>query len=293
MIKDFEMKEGTHEPPAAILNNECIEEMCIKPLCQMYLRSINPDVPEFERERQKVGNTWELTNVHLVLDPYKPYLSIFGRPFKHDYLDREHKWYMSQDLSIKGWMDDIKIWNFCASKDDKQEINSNYGWCIFSEENGSQYENCLQKLKADKNTREALMIYTRPSIHKDAVENGKHDFICTISAHVMIRDNCLFYTATQRSCDIVSGLSFDFPWHCFVYQMLYEELKNTYPDLQVGYIYYDIHSLHVYERSEQLILKYIKNKMESYVVPSVYAPFSIGEWFWKRYNEVVGTKEEK
>ena len=96
---------------------------------------------------------------------------------------------MSQDLSIKGWMDDIKIWQFCASKDDKQEINSNYGWCVFSEANGNQYENCLKKLQADPNSREAMLIYTRPSIHHDAVENGKHDFICTNYSHFFIRNN--------------------------------------------------------------------------------------------------------
>ena len=147
MIKDFEMKEVIEPSIAASLkNNEVIREEVEYPLVQKYLTG------------DKTGNTWELINVNLMLDPYQPYLNIFNRPFKKDYLEKEHKWYMSQDLSIKGWMDDIKIWNFCASKDDKQLINSNYGWCVFSEENGSQYENCLQKIKDDPNTREALMI---------------------------------------------------------------------------------------------------------------------------------------
>ncbi len=175
-----------------------------------------------------------------------------------NYLEKEHEWYMSQDLSIKGWMDDIKIWQFCASKDDKQEINSNYGWCVFSEANGNQYENCLKKLQADPNSREAMLIYTRPSIHHDAVENGKHDFICTNYSHFFIRNNRLEMIHSQRSCDCVHGLSFDFPWSCFVYQMLYEELRHTYPDLKVGLIHYHIDSLHVYDRNENLLKKYIE-----------------------------------
>lgn len=242
MIKDFEMKEVIEPSIAASLkNNEVIREEVEYPLVQKYLTG------------DKTGNTWELINVNLMLDPYQPYLNIFNRPFKKDYLEKEHKWYMSQDLSIKGWMDDIKIWNFCASKDDKQLINSNYGWCVFSEENGSQYENCLQKIKDDPNTREALMIYTRPSMHKDAVENGKHDFMCTVSAQVLLRDGKLYYIVTQRSCDLVTGLSFDFPWHCFVYQMMFEELKEKYPDLEPGCIFYNVGSLHVYERHENLL----------------------------------------
>lgn len=255
MIENFTLKSydnfATHDDIVAnIDNNAEVAEKALRPLATKYALSLN------HPEQYKTGNTWELINASLELDPYKPYLNIFDRPFKHDYLEKEHKWYMSMDRSIIGWMDDIKIWNFCASKDDKKEINSNYGWCVFSEENGSQYENCLKKLVDDVNTREAMMIYTRPSIHKDAIENGKHDFICTNYAHVFIRNNALYYIACQRSCDIMTGMSFDYPWHCFVYQMMFEELKKTYPDLEVGSIMYNIDSLHVYERHEELLKNY-------------------------------------
>ena len=245
MIKDFEMKEDFSL--SIVNNNAVIKDKIEEPLAAMYKNNV------------KVGNTWEMIDVDLRLSPFQPYLHVF-RDMPMDYLKKEHKWYMSQDRSIKGWMDDIKIWKFCASKDDKQEINSNYGWCVFSEENGSQYENCLQKLIADKNTREAMIIYTRPSIHKDAVENGKHDFICTNYSHFFIRDNRLEMIHSQRSLDAITGLPFDFAWSCFVYQMMYEELKNTYPDLQAGLMHYHIDSAHVYERSENLLKKYIEEK---------------------------------
>lgn len=245
MIENFELKEDLDfESEIGIKNNDVIRNEVQDVLSWKY------------KTDDKVGNTWEIVDAHLTLNPYQPYLNIFNRPFKKDYLEKEHKWYMSQDLSIKGWMDDIKIWNFCASKDDKQLINSNYGWCVFSKENGDQYENCLKKIKEDVNTREALMIYTRPSMHNDAVENGKHDFMCTVSAQAMIRNGKLYYIVTQRSCDLVTGLSFDFPWHCFVYQMMYEELKQTYPELERGNIFYNIGSLHVYDRHENLLKAY-------------------------------------
>ena len=254
MIENFTLKSydnfAKHDDIVRnIDNNAEVAEKALRPLATKYALSMN-------NNSYKTGNTWELINASLELDPYKPYLNIFDRPFKHDYLEKEHAWYMSMDRSIIGWMDDIKIWNFCASKDEKKEINSNYGWCVFSEENGSQYENCLKKLVDDVNTREAMMIYTRPSIHHDAVENGKHDFICTNYAHLFIREGALYYIACQRSCDIVTGMSFDFPWHCFVYQMMFEELKKTYPDLKVGSIMYNIDSLHIYERHEELLKNY-------------------------------------
>ena len=43
-------------------------------------------------------------------------------------------------------------------------------------------------------------------------------------------------------------------------QIMYEELKNTYPDLQAGLMHYHIDSLHIYERSEHLLKKYIEEK---------------------------------
>lgn len=245
MIKDFKLKEDFNIKPQIFDNNDLIKIHVCDPIAKLYKKGI------------KVGNTWEIINVDLRLSPFQPYLHIF-RDIPMSYLEKEHKWYMSQDLSIKGWMDDIKIWQFCASKDDKQEINSNYGWCVFSEANGNQYENCLKKLQADPNSREAMLIYTRPSIHHDAVENGKHDFICTNYSHFFIRNNRLEMIHSQRSCDCVHGLSFDFPWSCFVYQMLYEELRHTYPDLKVGLIHYHIDSLHVYDRNENLLKKYIE-----------------------------------
>lgn len=245
MIKDFKLKEDFNIKPQIFDNNDLIKIQVCDPIAKLYNKGI------------KVGNTWEMIDIDLRLSPFQPYLHIF-RDIPMSYLEKEHKWYMSQDLSIKGWMDDIKIWQFCASKDDKQEINSNYGWCVFSEANGNQYENCLKKLQADPNSREAMLIYTRPSIHHDAVENGKHDFICTNYSHFFIRNNRLEMIHSQRSCDCVHGLSFDFPWSCFVYQMLYEELRHTYPDLKVGLIHYHIDSLHVYDRNENLLKKYIE-----------------------------------
>lgn len=209
------------------------------------------------QEDKWTADTIELLNVQLNLNPYKPYLKIFGRDFKHDYLKKEHDWYMSESLSIKGYMDDIKIWNFCASKDGNGEINSNYGNLVFSGANHNQYDYCLNRLKFDMNTREAMIIYTRPSIQHECSEKGKHDFICTNYAHFFIRDNQLLMTVSQRSCDIVTGLSFDFPWHCLIYQMMYEELKETYPDLDIGPITYNIDSLHFYKRSLNLVEKYI------------------------------------
>lgn len=228
--------------------------------------AIQRDMINLYEQGRWTGDTIEVLNQSLPLDPFGPYLEIFGRDFKFDYLKKEHDWYMSESLSTKGYMDDIKIWNFCASKDGHKMINSNYGYLVFNDGNYNQYDYCLNRLISDENTREAMIIYTRPSIQFECQEKGKHDFICTNYAHFFIRENQfhekqLLMTVSQRSCDIITGLSFDFPWHCLIYQMMLSELKKVYSDLKAGIITYNIDSLHFYRRSEDLVKKYANRWM--------------------------------
>ena len=230
-------------------NNELIDLEVCKPLSELY------------KKEKKTGDTWELLDVHLTLNPYQPYLNVF-REFKQDYLKKEHEWYLkgaeTGNLSIKPDMTGVKIWEFCASKDAFQEINSNYGYLVFNPGNGCQFDYCLNKLKYDKNSREAMIIYTRPNIQSECQERGKHDFICTNYSHFFIRDNKLEMIHSQRSCDAITGLPYDFAWSCFVFQVMPAELQTIYPNLKFGSIHYNIDSLHVYERSEKLLKEYTK-----------------------------------
>lgn len=104
----------------------------------------------------------ELLAHQILLDPYSPYIYLskdFSTPKK--YVKAELDWYKSMDLSIIGHegIESNPTWQSCCTKDEKKEINSNYGWCVFSEENGSQYDSCLEVLKKDKTTRNAIIVY--------------------------------------------------------------------------------------------------------------------------------------
>lgn len=193
------------------------------------------------------GKTVEIQNAHFLAD--KDWII---REPNYDYAKREIEWYESQSLYVKDIPGDTpKIWQMCADKDGK--INSNYGWCIFSDENGSQYEHCLNRLLDDHHTREACMIYTRPSMQTDCNKNGMHDFMCTYSTQVFLNevsDNKykLDYTVFQRSCDAVFGYCNDLQWHKYVNIYLLEALKSNGLNVILGNITYNCGSLHVYER---------------------------------------------
>ena len=217
----------------------------------------------------------ELIARKVQLDPYAPYIYIdknFQTPKK--YVKAELDWYKSMDLSIIGHegIESNPTWQSCCTKDEKKETNSNYGWCVFSEENGSQYDNCLEVLKKDKTTRNAIIMYNRPEIYKDYKRDGMHDMICTFMSHFFIRNNKLYMIHNMRSNDVRYGfICSDLAWNCFVYQNMYEDLKSTYPDLEVGTIIWTSDSMHLYSRHFDDLKNYVESERkfrEAMIIPS-------------------------
>ena len=195
----------------------------------------------------KYGKTVEIQNAHFLAD--KDWII---REPNYDYAKREIEWYESQSLYVKDIPGDTpKIWKACADKDGK--INSNYGWCIFSNENGSQYDHCLNRLLDDHHTREACMIYTRPSMQVDCNSNEMHDFMCTYSTQVFLNPINEFgydldYTVFMRSNDAVYGFCNDVIWAKHVRDKLVADLNKCGLTVFPGKIIWNAGSLHVYER---------------------------------------------
>jgi thymidylate synthase len=159
----------------------------------------------------------------------------------YDYIERELEWYRSQSLYVK----DIPgktpvIWERVADKDGK--INSNYGYLIWSHDNGYQYDYVLRELHNNPNSRRAVMIYNRPSMHSEFNANGMSDFVCTFANSFMIRDNKLISHYLMRSNDAIHGANNDFAWAKYVQKQLALDLN-----VEVGDLIWTASSLHVYE----------------------------------------------
>lgn len=197
----------------------------------------------------KYGKTVEIQDAHFLAD--KDWII---REPNYDYAKREIEWYESQSLYVKDIPGQTpKIWESCADKDGK--INSNYGWCIWSKENGSQYKHCIDRLIDDPHTREACMIYTRPSMQVDCNANGMHDFMCTYATQLFLNEvrtdtNTyeLDYTVFMRSNDAVFGFDNDVLWHRQVMTYMVDALKKKGLPVIKGDIIWNASSLHVYER---------------------------------------------
>jgi len=172
--------------------------------------------------------------------------AIFGT-VNQEYVARELDWYTSMSLNVN----DIPggppaIWKMVATPEGL--INSNYGWCIYSKDNGYQYLNVVNQLKANPDSRRATMIYNRPSMHDDYNKDGMSDFMCTNTVQYLVRDGKVNALVYMRSNDAVFGYKNDFAWQKYVLENVCEDL-----DLPIGDIYWNVASLHVYERHFNLI----------------------------------------
>jgi len=195
------------------------------------------------------NGTLEITGANFIADED----SIFGKP-SEAYIEKELYWYLNEDLSIQGLAPGIpEIWKSVACKDGL--INSNYGWCIFSEANGSQFTNAINHLAKDVGSRQAVMVYTRPSIHTDAFTNGRKDFICTNAVQLLIRDGKLEYHVSMRSNDVVYGYNNDVAWHRYVHQRALACLPESLGGIEIGDMYWSAGSLHVYPRHFKLVVR--------------------------------------
>ena len=221
-----------------------------------------------------VGNTTiEIVNASFIADED----AIFG-DVNWDYVEREEEWYNSQSLSVN----DIpggapQIWKAVADKDGF--INSNYGWCIYSPQNGftapevnvnleyhysslktvvleqtSQYQKAFDELLKNPESRRAMMIYTRPSMWLDYNKNGRSDFMCTNAVQYLIRDGAVHAVVQMRSNDAVFGYKNDRAWQQHVLEQLTAELSTASGNpYRVGHLYWNVGSLHVYARHYHLV----------------------------------------
>lgn len=177
--------------------------------------------------------------------------ALFGK-VDWDYVHREETWYDSLSRNVN----DIpggapSVWKVIASPDGT--INSNYGWTVYSQENGAQFGKVIAELKKNPESRRAVVIYTRPSMWEEYNENGRSDFMCTNTVQYLVRDGAVHACVQMRSNDAVLGYKNDRAWQQTILSRVASNLK-----LPVGELHWSVGSLHVYSRHFYLVDHYGK-----------------------------------
>lgn len=197
-------------------------------------------------EDREGGKTIELLGASFLAD--EP--AIFGKP-NQDYIDAEIEWYDSQSTNIndiyQGEKEPPQAWKMTANE--HGEINSNYGHLIWSDIYHNQYEQALNELEENPDSRRASMIYTRPSIWMEYNDQFKNDFICTNSVTYYVRNMELHAVVQMRSNDVIFGYRNDYAWQKHVLGLLAWDLHYG-----EGNIHWQVQNLHVYERHFDLVV---------------------------------------
>lgn len=206
-------------------------------------------------EENKHGICGEILGVR---QSFSPLEHISGS--SESYIEHELDWYKSQDLNIHGHdgIENNKVWQSCATKDG--HINSNYGWCIWSEDNYKQFEHARDAIIDDNMTKQAVLIYSRPSIVHDWNDgvHADHDMICTIYTSFLLRDGELYHHVHMRSNDIWYGLRNDLAWQQYVHKAMVNELIAAGVECSYGDIIWFADSLHLYERNKEEAIKLVR-----------------------------------
>tara|TARA_Y100001937_G_C7131932_1_gene337986 strand:+ start:3817 stop:4476 length:660 start_codon:yes stop_codon:yes gene_type:complete len=217
---------------------------------QMEVKDVrNHFIEELKHERYTVDKTGQNTIELLGASFLANESSIFGSP-NDEYITREIDWYLSHSLNIN----DIygldrpppEAWEYAANQ--HGSINSNYGTLIFDDKYYRQFEQVVNELEINPDSRRASMIYQRPSIWVEFDEDGKNDFICTNAVTYYIRNDVLQSVVQMRSNDVVFGYKNDYAWQRYV-------LKEVASCLGIGTgsIQWQVQNLHVYERHFDLV----------------------------------------
>jgi len=232
---------------------------------------------EFKAERftqdRNGGKTIEILGASFIADED----FIFGKP-NLDYIEAELDWYRSQSLNVNDIYEDKpapKAWQMTGDK--HGNINSNYGYLIWSKQNFDQYNHVLNEIISNPDSRRATMVYTRPSIWLDYNKGGMSDFICTNTVNYYIRDGKVHCVVQMRSNDAWAGYRNDVAWQKYVLNKLtldinskLEATSETFgPILEAGDVHWQVSNLHMYERNFYLLDHYL-NTGETHITKVEY-----------------------
>lgn len=166
-----------------------------------------------------------------------------SRKSSEEYLKKELDWYLSKSLTPP---EGIKVWDKIKSSEGL--VNSNYGYLVFSKENFEQFQHAMRALIADPFTRQAALIYNRPSMHEDWNKDGMHDFVCTFFQQFFLRGGKLDCVVAMRSNDCIFGTFNDVPWFEWVYNEMLESLNEKGVKAEAGKLMFIANSFHCYQR---------------------------------------------
>jgi len=191
----------------------------------------------------------------IIEDPTDLCINYPARKFNPNYGFTEWLWYLSQVPSTNNIGKMAKIWDMI--KDENGECESNYGSYMFPTE---QWSWVVNELKNDPDSRRATIAINQP-YHKN---KNQKDIPCTQYVQFFIRHGHLNMGVYMRSNDVIFGFCNDIFTFGLFHQLMRNDLREHYPDLQLGDYHHNAGSMHIYERHYEMANKIMKDGAKYY-----------------------------
>ena len=191
----------------------------------------------------------------IIEDPTDLCINDPARKFNPNYGFTEWLWYLSHVPSTNNIGKMAKIWDMI--KDENGECESNYGSYMFPTE---QWSWVVNELKNDPDSRRATIAINQP-YHKN---KNQKDIPCTQYVQFFIRHGHLNMGVYMRSNDVIFGFCNDIFTFGLFHQLMRNDLREHYPDLQLGDYHHNAGSMHIYERHYEMANKIMKDGAKYY-----------------------------
>lgn len=172
-------------------------------------------------------------------DPTDNVITLKGFETNVAYAAEELKWYLSGSNRIDFSPRIKRVWK--QYSDDGTTANSAYGFYLFKQHPLSQWKWCLDKLRHDRDSRQAVININQPYHKYGRFKGATADFPCTMYVQLLIRDGKLVWITNIRSNDIYLGFRNDV--YCFTEL---QKIAAQHLDCGVGQYLHFAGSLHLY-----------------------------------------------
>lgn len=187
---------------------------------------------------QEVAGTRELLNSGFTLLDITDNVASVRKGFSVPYMLGEMLWYWNGRNDVQFISKFSKFWSKIS--DDGETNRSAYGDIVFNRYGFDQVNQVVEILKADPNSRRALINFNVPNSKRFETK----DEICTIALVFELRDGKLDCTCIMRSNDVWLGVPYDVVFFTSLQRHIADRLGVGYGK----YTHYAV-SLHAYERN--------------------------------------------
>lgn len=202
------------------------------------------------------SHTKEIIGNSVMIDMANPILTVANRNLSYEFLFREAWWILAGRNDVKSIAE--KAPSIAKFSDDGERFFGAYGPKIMD-----QLSYVVHTLNHDPSSRQAVI-----NIWREQPRETK-DVPCTLSVQFLIRNGRIHTVVTMRSSDLWLGLPYDVFNFTMLTCLLGIELRKLSLSLDLGYMYHNAGSRHIYSRDYDKVHNCLLHPQENAVENAV------------------------